>query len=114
MFYGKFESKSDICHEFQIEESALAGCKILFAAYEADYEGTALVVFRKNRKLYEVQGAHCSCYGLEGQWEPEATAIEAFHHRLQFGGLRHLLNPYTEHFVAMLQGLSRKRKSSAS
>lgn len=25
-------------------------------------------------KLYEVSGEHCSCYGLEGQWNPAETS----------------------------------------
>lgn len=61
---------------------------MLFASYEyADYAGDAFVLFRKDGKLYEVNGGHCSCYGLEGQWEPEETTIEALEHRLKEGNL---------------------------
>lgn len=40
--------------------------------YES-YSGDAMVVYRDKRdgKTYEVNGSHCSCYGLEGQWVPE-------------------------------------------
>lgn len=41
------------------------------------------VVFRKEDKLYEVHGSHCSCYGLEGQWSPEETSFEALLDRLE-------------------------------
>ena len=52
--------------------------ELLFASYGGgSYEGDATVVFRKDGKLYEVSGSHCSCYGLEGQWEPEETSIAA-------------------------------------
>jgi hypothetical protein len=52
--------------------------EILLAAYETSgYEGYAFVVYRKDGKLYEVNGSHCSCYGLEGQWNPEETTAEA-------------------------------------
>lgn len=27
-------------------------------------------------KLYEVRGSHCSCYGFEGQFEPEEATVE--------------------------------------
>lgn len=43
---------------------------ILFASYVyEDYSGDAVVLFERDGKLYEVYGSHCSCYGLEGQWE---------------------------------------------
>jgi hypothetical protein len=46
--------------------------EVIVANYEtASYEGHALVVFRNGEKFYTVDGSHCSCYGLEGQWEPE-------------------------------------------
>lgn len=52
--------------------------EILFAWYDcADYSGSALVVYERDGKLYEVNGGHCSCYGLEGQWTPEETTAEA-------------------------------------
>jgi hypothetical protein len=52
--------------------------EIIFAAYEGgDYEGEAHVLFESDGKLYEVNGSHCSCYGLEDQWTPEETSWEA-------------------------------------
>ncbi len=51
-------------------------CKILFASYTyIDYSGNAFVLFEKNGELFEVNGSHCSCYGLEGQFEPEKTNL---------------------------------------
>ena len=62
------------------------GVEILFASYGYEnYSGDAFVLFRRDGKLYEVNGGHCSCYGLEGQWEPEETTIEALRHRLSNG-----------------------------
>jgi hypothetical protein len=59
---------------------------ILFASYGQDnYTGDAWVLFENNGKLYEVNGSHCSCYGLEGQWSPEETTLEAIEHRLVKG-----------------------------
>lgn len=46
--------------------------EILLAGYQAGgYEGDAWVVFRNGDKYFEVSGSHCSCYGLEGQFDPE-------------------------------------------
>ena len=62
--------------------------KVLLASYAYEcYEGDAFVLFRKDDKLYEVNGGHCSCYGLEGQWSPEETTIDTLEHRLKEGNL---------------------------
>lgn len=63
---------------------------ILFANYYIDgYDGSAWVLFydREKHKLFEVNGSHCSCMGLEGQWEPEETTLEAIALRLSKGTL---------------------------
>lgn len=74
--------KSEIAGAFEIEESELEGCKILFAVYKTEsYEGSALVIFAKDGKLFEVNGSHCSCNGLEEQWSPEETSLEALRMR---------------------------------
>jgi hypothetical protein len=63
--------------DFQLKDGELEGVEVLFADYTyEDYEGDAYVLFRKDSKLFEVYGSHCSCYGLEDQWEPEETDIE--------------------------------------
>ncbi|MGL5284386.1 MAG: hypothetical protein ACRC8W_22010 [Plesiomonas shigelloides] len=66
-----------MCSDFDIKPETLSDIEILFAAYEyEDYDGSAFVLFKQDGKLYEVNGGHCSCYGLEGQWEPEETSVE--------------------------------------
>jgi hypothetical protein len=70
--------------------------EVLFAwyAYE-DYSGDAFVLFQHDGKLYEVNGGHCSCYGLSeasysgeqsSQWGPEETTWEALAMR-KFSGM---------------------------
>lgn len=77
VYEGYFSCVEDIEREFQ-EPGCLDGCEVLYASYELpDYEGDAFVVFRKDGQLYEVNGGHCSCYGLEEQWQPEETSVEA-------------------------------------
>lgn len=59
---------------------------ILFASYgQANYSGDAWVLFEQDGKLYEVNGGHCSCYGLEGQWSPEEVCLEELENRLLNG-----------------------------
>ncbi len=56
---------------------------ILFATYGCqDYEGSSWVLFERDGKLFEVNGSHCSCYGLENQFEPEETTLDAIEYRL--------------------------------
>lgn len=81
---------------------------ILFAFYEyISYSGEAFVLFEQNGKLYEVNGSHCSCYGLEGQWVPEETTVEAIKYRLEHGELARSENDYdyTSELVQVLKGL---------
>ena len=73
-YYG-FDDKKDVANQFQI--SLDDDIHILFAEYNnEDYSGNATVIFEQKGKLYEVHGSHCSCYGLEGQWDPEQSTYE--------------------------------------
>src|ERR1035438_8964611 len=58
--------------EFPTEE------EVMFASYGGgSYEGDATLVWNRDGKFYESTGAHCSCYGLEGQFSAEETTLEA-------------------------------------
>ena len=105
MYYGWFDGQNDVTGNFKIGAEALQDCVVLFAAYDGDYDGEALVVFRRNGALYEVNGGHCSCYGLEDQWEPEETSVEALRHRVKQGTLGYRLGEYAEGFKDMLDRL---------
>lgn len=86
-YVGSFASRQDVLNQFFDHEYGKdmiapedfpTEDEILFAAYGGgSYEGTATVFYRKDDKLYEVNGSHCSCYGLEDQWLPEETSVEA-------------------------------------
>jgi len=79
--------KTDVIRDFEAPADALDGADVLVAAYEYEnYSGDAYVLFRRGGKLLEVSGSHCSCYGLEGQWEPEETAAETLLARIERGG----------------------------
>ncbi len=70
------------------EKPEFKGFEILLASYTYEnYSGDAFVLARKDGKLYEVNGGHCSCYGLGGQWDPEETTVEALRHRVEEGKL---------------------------
>ena len=77
------------------------GNNILFASYgTGNYSGDAFVLFEKDGKLYEVNGSHCSCYGLEGQFEPEETTLEAIEMRLTKGTMG---NEFANEFATELK-----------
>jgi hypothetical protein len=72
----------------QFDSPIIESKNILFASYGCEcYEGNAFVLFEEDGKLFEVNGGHCSCYGLEGQFEPEETHLEALKYRLEKGTL---------------------------
>lgn len=84
------EMKADFWPNYSVSEynGELDGMTVLLASYgSGSYEGDAFVLFQRGGKLYEVNGSHCSCYGLEGQWSPEETTIEELRHRLEEGEL---------------------------
>ena len=71
-----------------LKKETWAGVDVLLASYTNEwYNGDAFVLFKKNGKLYEVNASHCSCHGLEGQWDPEETCIDSLKKRLEDGRL---------------------------
>lgn len=83
--------------DFGISDEDLAGVEVLLATYTyEDYSGDAFVLFLRDGKLYEVNGSHCSCYGLSEsnysgdtttQWQPEETTVAALWMRMAKGHL---------------------------
>lgn len=79
--------------DFGITDADLEGAEILLASYTyEDYSGSAFVLFRRDGKLFEVNGGHCSCFGLgesdysgdtTTQWQPEETTVESMMARIE-------------------------------
>ena len=94
----------DMLIDFEIEASALEGFNIIVAAYDTSgsYSGDAFVLLEKEGKYYEVNGAHCSCYGLEGQFNLEESAEEALKFRydsdFSYGGFAMAKETLKQHF----------------
>lgn len=116
--------------DFGIDDAALEGVTVLLASYTyEDYSGDAFVLFERGGNLYEVNGSHCSCYGLSEsslsdytttQWQPEETTVEALRHRLEKGhvgeiadALRQVLDTMPAN-VKLSTGQQREMKSSKS
>lgn len=84
VFLNIWENKQGIASDF--EDESIEDLNILFASYGDDcYEGDAWVLFERDGVLYEVNGGHCSCYGLEGQWDPDEVNLKELEHRLTNG-----------------------------
>lgn len=63
------------------------GINILFASYGYEnYSGNAWILFEESGELFEVHGSHCSCYGLEGQWDADKVVLEELYNRVINGG----------------------------
>jgi len=93
-YFGRFDSREDVAREFgqtvnykwddpiEILPTFPTEEQILFAVYDTpDYDGYGFVLLKIDGMLFEVHGSHCSCYGLEDQWELEPTTIEALRMR---------------------------------
>ncbi len=84
IYYGNFANRQDIEKEFEVKLED--DINILFAWYDTpDYEGYAYVIFERAEKFYIVQGSHCSCCGLEGQWKEEETSLNALKYMYEKG-----------------------------
>ena len=89
------ENIEQMCSDFAINKSEIDGVEIIYAWYSYEnYSGDALVLFAKDGKLFEINGGHCSCYGLEGQWEPTETTLDAMLMRKTDEGIRKALTDY--------------------
>ena len=84
--FGDWSCLEDMLRDFQINKEDVKGYKVLYAWYEYEcYSGTSFVLLKKGRKLYEVNASHCSCYGLEDQFDLEETTVEALLKRKHYG-----------------------------
>lgn len=69
VYMGEFSSWDDVKEEFEID---IPEPDKVFAFYDYQaYDGSADVFFERDGVWKYVGGSHCSCYGLEGQWEEE-------------------------------------------
>ena len=82
-YFGSWSSWEDMKNDIHVPTPPPADFptedEVIFAAYGGGgYDGTAIVVWERDGKLYEMNGSHCSCYGLdESMGGPEETSKEA-------------------------------------
>ena len=79
-----FSNREDVFNQFAKPEDK--DIKICYAVYiQESYDGNAIVIYYRSstKKYYEAYGSHCSCYGLDNQWEGnEEIVFEELEKRL--------------------------------
>ena len=102
VYHGDFTCWADVEREFAV--SSPEGDKVvLHASYDyEDYLGLATVLWFEGGRFYLVEGSHCSCYGLEGQFLPEETPLDAVIH-LASAGKFHRSEPGLSEILRVLQ-----------
>lgn len=78
VYVGGFSSREDVFIQFNKTNDP--DIQILYANYDNDdYDGSATVVYyrKSTKKYYEAYGSHCSCYGLEDQWDRDEEVVPA-------------------------------------
>jgi hypothetical protein len=74
MFHEDFKDIDELKREYHLSDEDLQGVEILYAIYRTGcWEGQSLVLFKKDDRIFIVHASHCSCYGLQGQWDPIET-----------------------------------------
>lgn len=83
-----FSNREDVFGNFaKAEDSDIIICYAYYDTSQA-YEGSAMVLYYKKstKKYYQAYGSHCSCYGLEDQWEgDEEITVQEIEHRFSKG-----------------------------
>ena len=75
------EVKKHIVLSYEADEKEVEKYEILIAyesvgSWGCDSSSWFLLKEKATGKLFETHGSHCSCYGFEGQFEPEETTVE--------------------------------------
>jgi len=77
----KIELISSLIEDFEVKREVIERFHILIAyksvgSYGCDSSAWILLKNKKTKELFEVNASHCSCYGFEGQFEPEETNLD--------------------------------------
>lgn len=76
--YSEEDVIAHIAETYYVDVNLVNKFTILIAqSGEGDYEGWSYFLLRDKEtgKLYENHASHCSCYGFEGQFEPQETTL---------------------------------------
>jgi len=68
------DEKAQLLLKLQVFEILIAYESV--GSWGCDSSSWFLLRDKQTGALYENHGGHCSCFGFEGQWEPEETTLE--------------------------------------
>ena len=93
--------KDHIAEEYETDRAALNQYDVLIAyesvsSWGCDSASYFLIREKTTGTLFDVRGAHCSCYGFEDQWEPEMVELAALKDRARKGKTRMFPGGYDE------------------
>lgn len=111
---GEWNYDTSTRKEAPVPEGLPADDDVLFASYGGgNWEGEARSWFRRDGKIYEASGSHCSCRGLEGQWAPAEVSVAYLQNLAAEIEKGESWGPLCDHsdearraFVEMVRGLS--------
>lgn len=102
IYLGDFTKLEDL--EEQFATTFDPEIHILVACYETEnWEGSAMVIFEQEGSLFLVEGSHCSCYGLEGQWNPTEITVDYVNYRAKEGSFFGSYEDLNNKFLAALK-----------
>lgn len=78
IYHENFNKWKDVQEAYSMEMKKPEQVLLAYYSYE-DYSGSSYVIYREGDKYYFNYGGHCSCHGLEDQWDPtEFNSKEEF------------------------------------
>lgn len=105
-FHNWFDSAEEVFNQFRVHKDERKGINILFASYGGgDYDGEAFVLYEQGGTLWEANGSHCSCFGLEDQWSGEHVVLSELQNRVisgeQYWSYEHNYKPLLAKFLGI-------------
>lgn len=80
--FDGFKDLADMRYQFQ---HAMPYVVPLWCVYnKGDHDGVAECWFEEHGRLMYVSASHCSCHGLERQWDKETYSLAQFERRTEF------------------------------
>jgi hypothetical protein len=77
--YNTPEARQELCDLYAMSLAELEPYDVLFSYYDVDgYSGSSFELLRRRSdgRLFENEGGHCSCFGLEDQFAPGESCKE--------------------------------------
>lgn len=105
--YDGFTNAEEVAANFKIP--AVDGTIVAALYGHESYEGSAIVIYVREGKLYESNGSHCSCNGLEDQWSEEETSVAALRKREWPSGLESGTAERMSRLLDMLEAMGKKQ-----